>query len=315
MSNKHFLSFTELERLAIGAAQHIVENYLGHDRSYTRANPMRLYGVPRGGVPAALAISSALAVPTVLVNNPEQAEIIVDDLIDSGTTAIRHQEMCPGIPFVVLINKLSEGSPYSDSWVVFPWEGNRDIDKSADDIGIRLLQHIGEDPNRGGLHETPARFIKAWGEMTSGYGVDPHSVAKAFEDGADDVDEMVLLRHIPVESQCEHHMIRFWGWAHVAYIPDGKIMGLSKFNRLVDVFGRRLQVQERLTVQIANAIEETLKPLGVGVVLECRHGCMEARGVQSRGTTTVTSALRGVFREQPATRAEFMQLAKSDLPI
>lgn len=178
------------------------------------------------------------------------------------------------------------------------------------DIPLALLRMIGEDPEREGLRETPARFVTAWREWAAGYGQDPEAVLKAFGDGADKVDELVLVRDIPVYSHCEHHLAPFFGHAHVAYIPNGRIVGLSKIPRLVQVFMRRLQVQERLTQQIAHAIQKGLQPAGVGVVLECRHLCMESRGVRVPGTTTTTSCLLGALKADPAARAEFMRLVR-----
>jgi len=171
-----------------------------------------------------------------------------------------------------------------------------------------MLHCVGEDPARPGLVETPARVTAAWREWFSGYHQDPASVLKVFEDGAENVDEMVLLTDIPVWSHCEHHMAPFFGVAHIAYVPNGKIVGLSKLVRLTDIFARRLQVQERLTNQIVDALMENLEPLGAAVVLKCRHMCMESRGVQKSGVVTTTSALRGVMRKDPAARAEFMGL-------
>jgi len=165
-----------------------------------------------------------------------------------------------------------------------------------------------EDPGRGGLLETPARVVKAWQHWTKGYKEDPAKILKAFDDGAGQYDEMVVVSGLPVHSFCEHHLCPFWGEAHVGYIPNGKIVGLSKFGRLVDCFARRLQVQERLTTQIAQAIEVNLKPRGVGVILRCRHMCMESRGIQATGTITITSALLGEFKTQPSVREEFLAL-------
>jgi GTP cyclohydrolase I len=174
-----------------------------------------------------------------------------------------------------------------------------------------LLRHvIGEDPERGGLIETPARVVKAWEEWTRGYRMDPGAVLKTFEDGAERYDEVVLVRDIPLYSHCEHHLAPFFGVAHVAYIPRARIVGLSKIPRVVDIFAQRLQVQERLTAQIADCIDEHLRPKGVGVVLSCRHLCMESRGIRRPGSTTVTSAMRGVFMEKPEARAELMALVK-----
>ena len=285
-------------------------------RGTTHVRPIRLYGVPRGGVPAALAFINAV-VPYGLpifsiTNDPDEADMIFDDLIDSGATMKRYD----GRPFAALFWKVGDktnlhptatGTKLApDEWVIFPWEG--DETKSADDIPTRLLQFIGEDPTRGGLRETPARFLKAWREWTSGYGIDPAAVLKCFEDGAESYDEMVLVKDIPVYSQCEHHLAPFFGKAHVAYIPDGRIVGLSKLSRLVDIFAKRLQVQERLTNQIADAMEDNLAPKGIGVVIECRHMCMESRGIARAGATTITSAMRGAMLEKPEARAELLTL-------
>jgi GTP cyclohydrolase I len=171
-----------------------------------------------------------------------------------------------------------------------------------------LLRYIGEDPAREGLLETPSRFLKAWREYTRGYLEKPEDVLKSFEDGAERVDEMVIVRDIPVYSLCEHHLAPFFGKAYVGYIPDQRILGLSKISRLVEVFARRLQVQERLTNQIADALDTHLQPLGVAVVIECRHMCMESRGVRHTGTATVTSALRGSIKKDPDSRREFLSL-------
>lgn len=173
-----------------------------------------------------------------------------------------------------------------------------------------LLRYIGET-ERPGLAETPSRVRKAWSEWCSGYQVNPDDIFKVFEDGAEGVDEMVLIRDIPFYSHCEHHLAPFFGSAHVAYIPRGKIVGLSKLERLVDVFSKRLQVQERLTTQIADCIDKNLQPLGVGVVLEARHFCIDSRGVKKPGSSTVTSALRGALKLNPATRGEFLRLIGS----
>lgn len=171
-----------------------------------------------------------------------------------------------------------------------------------------MLSWFGEDPNREGLKDTPARVMKAWDEWMSGYGKDPREVLKMFEDGAEGTDSMVLQTNVPVYSHCEHHMAAIFGVAHIAYIPKGRVVGLSKVKRLVDVFAKRLQVQERLTQQIADALQEYLDPLGVGVILKCRHLCMESRGIHQHGIETTTSALRGVIKDEQACRAEFLAL-------
>ncbi|TFW31104.1 GTP cyclohydrolase I FolE [Massilia horti] len=174
----------------------------------------------------------------------------------------------------------------------------------------RLLTSLGEDPDRPGLHETPARVAKAWKHWTSGYDQDPAEILKAFEDGAEEYNELIVVRGIPVYSHCEHHLAPFFGKATVGYLPNGKIVGLSKLTRLVDVFAKRLQVQERMTIQIANALMEVLEPKAVGVVVKCRHMCMESRGIRTPGEETVTSAMLGELQPNLALRTEFLALAR-----
>lgn len=179
-----------------------------------------------------------------------------------------------------------------------------------------LEYHVGEvlrmlegEALREGLQETPARVAKAYQTWFGGYRQDPADVLKVFEDGAEGTDEMVIVKDIPIWSHCEHHMAPFFGTATIAYIPDGKIVGLSKLTRLAEVFARRLQVQERLTTQIADSLMEHLNPKGVAVYINCRHTCVESRGVKSQGQSTITSKLTGVFKAEPHTRAEFMSIA------
>ena len=184
---------------------------------------------------------------------------------------------------------------------------NDRFDAAAIEEGVRMiLRGIGEDPERGGLRETPARVARMYGEIFAGIDVDASQIVTLVE-GAD-FDEMIMVRDIPLYSMCEHHLIPFNGKAHVAYIPNGKIVGLSKLPRIVEVFARRLQVQERLTDQVADAIMDTLHPMGVGVVIDCLHLCMAMRGVEKQNSRTMTSALRGVFRDDPRTRDEFLRL-------
>lgn len=171
-----------------------------------------------------------------------------------------------------------------------------------------MLEKVGEDPEREGLVKTPERAAKALAVLTSGMGV---NAAAILENAlfAEPSNEMVLVRDIEVYSLCEHHLLPFFGKAHVAYIPDGKIVGLSKIPRVVDAFSRRLQVQERLTEQIRDCIQATLGAKGVAVVIEARHLCMQMRGVEKQNTITTTSAFTGAFLNDPKTRKEFMQLA------
>jgi GTP cyclohydrolase I len=173
-----------------------------------------------------------------------------------------------------------------------------------------ILTLIGEDTSREGLEKTPARVFKAFEFMTQGYTQDPKQVLgdALFESSN---DEMVLIRDIEFYSMCEHHLLPIIGRAHVAYIPNGKVVGLSKIPRMVNIFARRLQIQEQLTEQIAGAIHDVIKPKGVGVVLQARHMCMEMRGVEKINSTTTTSALRGSFLKNPDTRREFFSLINS----
>jgi GTP cyclohydrolase I len=176
------------------------------------------------------------------------------------------------------------------------------------------LALVGEDPDREGLVRTPERVARAMSFLTSGYAMTVDDVVGSalFEE---EHESMVMVRDIELYSLCEHHMLPFFGKAHVAYIPNGKIVGLSKLPRIVEVFARRLQVQERLTEQVAKAIEEVLAPRGVGVVIEAFHMCMMMRGVEKQNSRTITSALRGVFRDDARTREEFLSLAHARLGV
>lgn len=174
----------------------------------------------------------------------------------------------------------------------------------------RFLTELGEDPDRPGLLETPSRVAKAWRDWTAGYQQDPAEVLKVFEDGAEQYNELIVVRGIPVYSHCEHHLAPFFGTATIGYLPDGKIVGLSKLTRLVDCYARRLQVQERLTTQVANALMRHLEPKAVGVVISCRHMCMESRGIRTSGEETVTSAMLGELQPNLALRTEFLALAR-----
>jgi GTP cyclohydrolase I len=173
----------------------------------------------------------------------------------------------------------------------------------------KLLKELGEDPGREGLKKTPERMKESLKFLTEGYKQDPK---KLIENSvySDKHEEMVLVKDIPLYSLCEHHLLPFFGRAHIAYIPNEKIVGISKIARMVDLFARRLQVQERLTNQIAETLMDVLKPKGVACVIEAEHLCMQMRGVQKRGTAIVTSAMLGAFRKRPETRAEFMNLIK-----
>jgi len=177
----------------------------------------------------------------------------------------------------------------------------------------RTLEAIGEDPEREGLRKTPDRVERSLAFLTSGYHQDLHGIVNGalFESNADDI---VLVRNIEVFSMCEHHMLPFWGRVHVAYIPNGKVIGLSKLPRIVDMYARRLQLQERMTAQIATAVDQVLKPRGVAVISECRHMCMMMRGVQKNESTTLSRALRGTFRTTDSLRSELNAMLRNTSP-
>lgn len=200
-----------------------------------------------------------------------------------------------------------------------PMDGYQRIDKFDPEAIERLSAHyhavlkeIGEDPDREGLVKTPERVAKSMQFLTHGYEVDPAQILKSamFKE---EYSQMVLVKDIELYSMCEHHMLPFFGKAHVAYIPDGHIVGLSKIPRVVDAFARRLQVQERLTNEIRDCIQETLRPLGVAVVIEASHLCMQMRGIQKQNSVTTTSAFTGIFLKDHRTREEFIKLVASKL--
>ncbi len=173
-----------------------------------------------------------------------------------------------------------------------------------------VLLIIGDDPTREGLLDTPKRVVKSWKELYGGYKLKPEDVlGTTFEAGK--YDEMVILKDIELYSTCEHHMIPFFGRAHIAYIPTDRVVGLSKLARLVEVFARRLQIQEKLTDQIAETLEKVLKPRGVAVVIEAKHMCMCARGVSKQNSSMITSSLRGLLKEDPKARGEFMSMIRA----
>jgi len=177
----------------------------------------------------------------------------------------------------------------------------------------KVLELLGEDPKREGLLKTPSRVAKAWGFLTEGYSEDPEAILNQALFTSSN-DEMVVVRDIEFYSTCEHHMLPIIGRAHVAYIPDGKVVGLSKIPRIVNVFARRLQIQEQMTEQVADAIANAINPKGVAVVIHARHMCMEMRGVQKINSTTVSSALRGLFKSDQRTRSEFYNIINTPAP-
>ena len=257
----------------------------------------KVYGIPRGGrIVAGLARQHGVQT----VPHPEEGDIALDDIIDSGATANRMMED-HGMKTIALVDKRI--SQDYDGWVVFPWEES--LPASGVDTVIRMLEYIGEDPNRKGLRHTPERVIRAWEEMYRGYTKDPDALLTWFED---DTDEMVVCRNIQFYSTCEHHLLPFYGKVAIGYIPEGKVLGISKLARVTDVFARRLQVQERLTREIGEFLGQHTSH--VAVHIEAVHMCMMARGVGQQTSSLVTNYLTGAFRETPEARQEFFDMVK-----
>lgn len=300
---KYFLTHEECV-----ARAEVISHSVSLDMKLAR---VKIYGIPRGGIPVTYLLLSLQPNYFIIVSKPEDADVFVDDIVDSGATAKSYRKKY-GKGTYALVDKINYPVDKELGWIVFPWESKNEND---DEEGVeenfkRVLQYYTPDCNRDGLDETPKRVSKAWDFWTSGYGQKPEDILKVFEDGADKYDEMVIVKDIPIYSKCEHHLADIFGTATIAYIPDGKIVGLSKLSRLANIYARRLQVQERMTVQIADAIEEHLKPKGVGVIIRARHMCMESRGICQQGHHTITSALRGVIKDDRDARNEFMLLDK-----
>ena len=290
---------------------------LTKDLSYQIINSEQysgIYGIPRGGIYVAIALRQELHLPIVEKKDIVNSTLVVDDLIDSGATRSKF----PNNNFACLYDK-NHSTTFKntyvektiDDWVEFFWEKEID-EKPAEDAVTRLIEMIGEDPNREGLLETPKRVIKSYETLFSGYKQKPEDIIKTFD--ADGYDQLVLLKDIEIYSMCEHHILPFVGKAHIAYIPDKKVIGISKLARIADMFARRLQIQERLADNITSTLMKHLKPLGVACVIEAQHLCMRMRGVCKQNSMMVTSSLKGIFLDDNdggrAARKEFMELIK-----
>ena len=193
-------------------------------------------------------------------------------------------------------------------------QSDRPTREEAEAAVRTLIRWAGDDPSREGLRDTPQRVVKAYRELYAGYGADPAAVLERVFEEVEGYGDMVLVRDIPFASHCEHHMVPFVGRAHIAYFPAKGVVGLSKLARLVEVFARRLQTQETMTAQIAEALDEALRPRGVAVLLEAEHMCMSLRGVQKAGSSTITSQFTGLFKDEPAEQVRFLTLLRHGKP-
>lgn len=260
-------------------------------RQYDEPN-VKIYGVPTGGM-----ILTAFLKHAEAVYDPMEATLILDDIIDSGATKERYLKMFPGRPFRALIDKTKGADDLG--WIVFPWEHTN----GPEDCIIRLLEFLGEDPKREGLLETPSRVLKAFQEMTEGKHESPAAILS--KDFTQQCDQMIWLKGISFTSLCEHHLLPFYGTATIAYIPDGKVVGISKLARLVGCYAKRLQLQERMTEEIADALVTYVNPRGAGVHVKAHHQCMGCRGVRQINAEMVTTCLRGVLFTDAMAREEF----------
>lgn len=274
-----------------------------------RRKSVSVYGIPVGGWFVARETVKNLS---FLERNPMISQtLIMDDIVDSGKTIKPYVKQ----GFATASLFLKDGASVKpdvwleevprDCWVLFPWEAEREIEDSVQ----RIIEFIGENPSREGLVDTPKRVIKAWEEFCIGYSQDPKEVLheNALFTEHNEYDQIIVLKDIEFFSNCEHHMLPFYGKVDIGYLPSKKVAGVSKLIRMVNVFSRRLQIQERLTQEIADAIQDVLKPRGVGVVIEAVHLCMMGRGVKQGNAKMLTSAMRGSFLEEH-NKDEFMRL-------
>lgn len=253
----------------------------------------KFYGIPRGGQIVAGLTGTA-------VDKIEECDIIIDDIKDSGETQKRWKEKY-NKPVIVLYEKTNE-----DGWIEFPWEVN-DATKDLTDIVIRMIESLGEDIRRDGLHGTPERVVRSWGELFSGYYKDPKEYLRTFESGT--YDQMIILKDCELYSTCEHHLLPFYGKIHIGYIPNQKVIGISKLARIAECFSRRLQIQERIGEQITTFIMNELNAKGAMCVIEARHLCMMARGVEKQNSIMVTSSVKGDFWKAEA-RNELLSMIR-----
>ena len=266
-----------------------------------------IFGIPRGGYPIAITLGMMLDKPVLTDESRVLKDtLIVDDLVDSGKTISKYKDNKKAVVFVKH-NKKKLVDYYADEideWVQFPDEPDDEVQEHI----TRVMQYIGEDTSREGLLETPKRVQKAIDEIFAGYKQNPKDLMKTFTQGT--CEEMVILKNCEFYSTCEHHMFPFFGHISIGYIPNKKVIGVSKLARLADLFAKRMQIQERMTSQIADTLMKELDALGVYVVCEGVHFCMRSRGVKKQDASMITSAVRGIFKKDAKARQEFLTLIK-----
>lgn len=272
-----------------------------------------VYGIPRGGQYPAAMLAQDMGKKLIFDSAEiDDKTLVVDDLCDSGATIEKFRNEHAMAKFAVVYLKmggkeypwLKHGMSIEGDWLVFPDEHDGGIEENAK----RILQYIGEDVTREGLIETPKRMRRAWDEIFSGYNTDPRDLVKTFVQGT--CKEMVILKNAEFYSTCEHHFFPFFGHCSIGYIPDKKVIGVSKLARLLDCYSKRMQIQERMTTQIADFLMDELGARGVYVIAEGVHFCMTSRGVKKQDASMITSAIRGVFESNAQARAEFLALIK-----
>ena len=295
------LSWKDVHSLGVSLCEKILD-CLDHDPTEC----VKIYASPKGGIYVAIMLSHLINAEEQidnweLVESASEATIFIDDINDTGSTMQYYQTKYPKTPFFALVLK------EDTNWVSFPWERMTKDNGPVDNVR-RLLEYIGEDPMREGLKETPQRVIRSYETLFGGYKQSPLTVIKTFRDVT--CNEMVLLKDIEFTSTCEHHMLPFFGKAHIAYIPNGNVIGISKLARILEIYARRLQIQERIGQQVTDCLMEFLKPKGAACVLEAQHACMVCRGVQKQNSVMMTSSLTGVFLEHAQTRSEFFSMIR-----
>ena len=269
-----------------------------------------IYGVPKNGMIIELMLCKFNPFDVVSKENITKDTWIIDDLIDSGKTLSEFPNNKKAVLFVKNpaknLDKIDEYLEVAENWVQFHFEKENE----RADMITRLIESFGEDITREGLQKTPVRSSKAWDKILEGYSKNPMDIITSFENESNDIDQIVGLSNIEFYSTCEHHLLPFTGVAHIYYIPNKKIVGISKLARVLDVFARRLQNQERITKQVADFFEKELGAKAVAVVLEGKHLCMMARGVEKQMATMKTSDIRGLFKTDNQARTELFQLIK-----